>query len=551
MSQILHIFLKDARRFWGEIFLSVAITAIFAWFYPNTWLGPDQVHHAMGNHAAVNYELQAFGELLIVLVPITWWLLIARVVHAETLVGDRQFWLTRPYEWPKLLAAKFLFLLAFLDLPIFIAQCALLAEAGFNPFSFIPGLLYNLMLLSVVIVLPIFALSTVTSNFARMTLTILGVFLGVVFLGFVVTHLTRSHHTAVPNDSLASALSAFFSGLAFVVCAVVILLQYAQRRVWLARTMLYGIPALLLLASPLTSGIETHHPRIDQNYPVNANTPFQLDYHPLMPGQFPAFETYPDTGEVVVRVPLEATGVASGTVLVPDAVKLEVEAPDGTHWTSEWEGTAMPKFFADTRDGDAEIPMPHAIYQQLKTMPLTLHLSVAMTVAKTASVTQIDLPDDDFSVPGFGVCTPDSMFLLHRSTNLTCRSALREPPLTYIGVVWSDNRCDAQPPTPEPGVQGAAWIGSLDRAPADLNISSVHQVVFFLTNNFRDQHSEYQRYLCPGSPVTFTQYQRTGRNQTCITIHDFKLPGIPDGNGALHFFRTPETTTTTVTPAQK
>lgn len=30
MSQILHIFYKDARRFWGEIFLSVAITAAFA-----------------------------------------------------------------------------------------------------------------------------------------------------------------------------------------------------------------------------------------------------------------------------------------------------------------------------------------------------------------------------------------------------------------------------------------------------------------------------------------------------------------------------------------
>jgi len=28
------------------------------------------------------------------------------VVHAESLVGDRQFWITRPYEWKKLLTAK-------------------------------------------------------------------------------------------------------------------------------------------------------------------------------------------------------------------------------------------------------------------------------------------------------------------------------------------------------------------------------------------------------------------------------------------------------------
>ena len=96
----------------------------------------------------VMLEAGFLAGLLTVLIPVSWWLLIARVIHAETLVGDRQFWLTRPYEWKKLLGAKALFLAVFLYLPLLIAQCLLLFRAGFHPLSFIPGLLFNLLLIT-------------------------------------------------------------------------------------------------------------------------------------------------------------------------------------------------------------------------------------------------------------------------------------------------------------------------------------------------------------------------------------------------------------------
>jgi hypothetical protein len=37
MSQILHIFKKDARHFWPEVLASLVITAIFVKTYPDTW----------------------------------------------------------------------------------------------------------------------------------------------------------------------------------------------------------------------------------------------------------------------------------------------------------------------------------------------------------------------------------------------------------------------------------------------------------------------------------------------------------------------------------
>ena len=63
---------------------------------------------------------------------IGWFLLIVRVVHEEVLASDRQFWVTRPYEWKKLLAAKVLFLVVFVNLPLFIVQMVLLSKAGFQ-----------------------------------------------------------------------------------------------------------------------------------------------------------------------------------------------------------------------------------------------------------------------------------------------------------------------------------------------------------------------------------------------------------------------------------
>jgi hypothetical protein len=73
--------------------------------------------------------------------------LAVRVVQGESLVGDRQFWVTRPYEWKKLLLSKFLFLLVFLNLPLLILDVVLLAIAKFSPLHYAVGLLWMQLLI--------------------------------------------------------------------------------------------------------------------------------------------------------------------------------------------------------------------------------------------------------------------------------------------------------------------------------------------------------------------------------------------------------------------
>ena len=229
MNQVLHIFLKDARRFWPESLISLALVAAFAIIYPHQWRDIDSMHHAVRFNFAVGGIMGILAQVLVVLVPISWWLLISRVIHAEKLVGDRQFWVTRPYEWKKLLGAKAFFLVVFLYLPILIAQILLLLEAGFHPLAYIPGLLYNLLLITGVLVLPLAALSTLTPTFAKMTLAILGVVLliaGIAALG-----------SLLPSDTTGSVGSSLGDWLSFAVllslCGAVVVEQYAVRRTFL------------------------------------------------------------------------------------------------------------------------------------------------------------------------------------------------------------------------------------------------------------------------------------------------------------------------------
>ena len=41
------------------------------------------------------------------------------------------------------------------------------------------------------------------------------------------------------------------------------------------------------------------------------------------------------------------------------------------------------------------------------------------------------------------------------------------------------------------------------------------------------------RHLCPGTPVTFTQYNFVGRTQYDFTIPDFRLPTYPPNTGSI------------------
>jgi hypothetical protein len=514
MKQALHIFAKDSRQFWPEILICLALVAAFVWIYPSSWLSGNRLSAVAGGDFVQALFEQYLGGMLKLLIPVSWWLFIARVIHAESLVGDRQFWLTRPYEWKKLLGAKALFLLAFLYLPLLTAQCLLLFRAGFRPQSFVLGLLFNLLLITGILVLPLMAIASVTATFARVTVTLLAGLAG--FIGFIAISLLFSNSVSIPSSDRVAI------PLAFCFCATVVALQYAARKVWVSRLLLIALPIVIILsglATPESTAIPHAYPRPS----AAQEAPVQLTL--LRDTPHPATTDLIRANQVQVSIPLQVSGVADGYALIADAMQFTVDAANGSHWTSPWQAAYNLHYLPGTSESGVNFLMSRAFFDQVRSMPVTLHFTLALTQVQAGDVRRIPLSTQDFSVPDFGICSPDPRFMDSQFLGIACRFALRQPRLTYISVRWPDSPCTAPQPDPNTGVEGDAWIGTLDNSPAEFGISSVWSAPINLSNQTKGEGNKAEpRHLCPGTPVTFTQYNFVRRLQYNFAISDFRFP---------------------------
>jgi uncharacterized membrane protein len=512
MKQILHIFTKDARRFWPEILISLAITAAYICIGPHLWISATDDRSRL---------LTNLAGLLVVLLPVSWWILISRVIHAEKLVGDTQFWITRPYTWKKLLTAKMLFIATFVVLPFFAAQIILLAEGGFPPQLLLPGLLYNLLLVSVLFMLPLIALSTITSSFARLTLTILGIFLCFIALVALLAFASQNHQVGTMNQPLTRGIC---FALVVLALAAAIVVQYALRKVWLARTVLLTLTLLLCLVS----FIAPDKYLVNRNYPLmaaNQAAPVQLTYHPDFHSIGTAFYQASSRMMIQVNAPLTESNTAEGVALIPDGIRAEITASDGSHWKSEWQSTSSGPILPGGVSPLVKFSIPLAELRKFQSKQLHLHLSLAYSQAQAEPARTFTFSKGSFTVPDFGICSPQMGWsATGDATGINCISPLRKPPLTYIATRWTDSSCSANAAAPGLSVTGAAWTGELDRAPAGFNLSPVAKPDIGLSNADNGSENRKPRFLCPGTPVTFTTFKLVRRTQTTFDIQDFHLP---------------------------
>jgi hypothetical protein len=490
MNQVLNIFRKDTRRFWPEILLSVVITFAFAAALPNQW----KAFHDPSDRQRMMQITNALGLLTV----IGWWLLIARVVHAETLVGDRQFWITRPYEWQKLLAAKVLFAVAWIGVSYLLAEFLILAEAGYSPLAYAPGLLLNLLLMSAVFLLPLFSVATVTANFARLTLTLLAclaIFIGYMFL----INGNRGSYTAANPYTNWLLYPLLFCG-----CALAIVLQYATRRVWVSRALLIVLPFLLAL----TAAANRRQSLVDRAYPqpgAASAAPFSVEVAPK-PGRPIQARSY--EGADYIDLPLRYSGVAEGYAVDTADFKFTLTAADGSQWTSPWQQTQ--NYIRSSGTGGLSLQLSPALYDRFKSGPVTLHITYALNRYQADAVTTIPFPTGDVAVRGLGICKVESGYI----GVLLCRSALRDPRLTYFTTMWTNAPCSdlaASSATPEVG----SWY---EPGNSDFSLISVW---IFRAYFYRDGGGGH---VCPGSPLTVTQYHLVDRTQTGFTLTNFVLP---------------------------
>jgi hypothetical protein len=382
MSQIRHIFRKDVRHHWPEILLSLALLIFFTVEQPRAW-----THQTLDSRfltALINY--------LPALMVLSWGFLIIRLVQGESLVGDRLFWITRPYEWHKLLVAKLLFIALFIHLPLFVCQLILLKLASFPVLSSVPGLLFVHLLFAMAIVLPAFTLGTITSGIGQASLALLAICLLLIGVAALAT-------TVIPESDLSSETDALDGFLYVGVCLTAILVQYIYRQALLARlvvTACISLVILILVLTPYAKLINRDFPLATQTHPL----PFHLTLdRSLSFSHLEGRRTNSFGDEVYLEIPFKIDDLGEKTVIQIRAIKLELEFPDGKRWTSHWRRLYESVSYGRTRAWPS-INMKKTVFERFKDAPAKAHVSFGYNVFELGSSTQIFVADDRLSIPG-------------------------------------------------------------------------------------------------------------------------------------------------------
>jgi hypothetical protein len=209
MTQILHIFRKDLRHHWPYALLAILVSIFLYLWFPLS-LFPEN-----------SDKSSRLLQLLNLLQPVAWLLVVARLVQDEAIPGATQFWISRPYDWRCLLAAKSLFLILVLHTPLLLIHLGALARNGFSPWPHLGNLLMQQLAFFGTFVLIGWALAALTTNIAHFLLLFL---VGAVTVGSTIELLPFRFPEGMEwmLDFLRLALSSAFM-------ALLLLWQYSRR----------------------------------------------------------------------------------------------------------------------------------------------------------------------------------------------------------------------------------------------------------------------------------------------------------------------------------
>ncbi len=445
MKQALHIFKKDVSYLRYDIGVTLLAAAAFTF---------AEIRH-----------VPALGLLL----PVTWWFLVARVIHAEALPGHRQFWLTRPYEWKSLLAAKVLFILVFVNLPLLTADAVIVQAVGFSIAHELTGLLWTQVLLLMAFVLPAAAFAAITSGLAellRVTLLLVVAIVWQMIAGWRI-------HWSPPWWELEWVRTYCLVAELAAAALIILLWQYARRNTLATRTVAAATLVALLASSwllpwSMAFALETHlsgqHSAALKNQaaaltlaaPISIG--IDLDSERKWLGHIYAAE--PD--QMVAELPLRITGIPVDTELKPNGLAVTLRAADGETWTVNQPPPESFDFEAGITSLRAS--MGKAFYAKVKDQPVRFRGTLFFTLYGNKRSASIPIDGRSVPVNGIGMCSGRAHLLL-------CDSLFRPPSGLVTIRVWSDSprgglRATKESPFPRT---------SYSPFPADFNVDPLYE----------------------------------------------------------------------------
>jgi hypothetical protein len=454
--------------------------------------------------------------LVNVLLPLSWIFLIVRVVQGESLVGDRQFWVTRPYDWKQLLAAKALFALAFINFPLLCMHVFLLAHAGFHPSRYIAGLLWLQVMWILMVFLWITALATVTKSIAQLLLALLLIVLDVIG--------TTALSSAIHKSELSGSLNLWWGLVVIIAAVAIIFLQYSRRRTVLSRWIIVGVCAVLTMISVASSRPTPDRATIVRQYPPStSDLPVELglmrtDTHE---GQLSPIHN----NEVSIELPLSVAGIPENSFLRLDGMIVTLTAANGFRWDSEWKANSQ-WFFSDQTTAQLSFQIRQSMFDQLSSGPVTAGFFLAFTLYQDKSRREFIVPSGEFRRPDIGVCTTENQY----SRGIHCMAPLRRPAFLLVTSKTAASTCLSETSSPSAVVRTFVQSGL---GPAEIGISPVRPFDIAFSDWDWFARRPVSPGICPGTSLTLSNPKETGRRGIELQIRDLHLDDFRERSPAV------------------
>ena len=413
MNQILRIFRKDARRHWPEIMVSLALLALFTRHELHPW----QNSNAFSSFSPFFFILA--GRYITPCVILFWAFLIVRVVQGESLVGDRQWWVTKPYEWWNLLAAKLLFIFVFISVPLFQVHLLLLHQFGFPILPNLSTLLVTHLGLYVVMFMPTLLLASLTKNLGQLLLTVGCILLVAVGIAWLATKFPSSD-----GENLSPIAENFQEFLIWGSLVAIPIWQFARRRRWVSVGALLGMMAVNSLIGVVVPNART----VEKDYPPVEAQPSPARIAIRQPAEEtgrrnanPLFDAVP---ELNLHVPITVSGVAPGTMVMVDVMKITTDSPQDSRWSYRWKYQHV-ELWPEDQLKSLSYEVARKEYEKVKTKPLNLYIELALSEYQEDDGRILLVPSGRFGDEMLGICRIDPL----QSSSIQCIKPFHAPGL--------------------------------------------------------------------------------------------------------------------------
>jgi hypothetical protein len=374
MKQALHIFKKDVRYLRWELCTLLLFMGLFIY---------TQIHSMV-----INREVP-----MTLLLSCLWAFLCARLIQAETIPGDRQFWVTRPYQWRSLLGAKLLFVVVFISTPLLIADAVILGIEGFSLVRHIAGLMWSVLLTTTGTLLIYCAFATLMRGLLQWMLGAI-VVVGVESLK-AVGNATRWGGLEWIRDQGDIAIL-------FMAALLVLLAQYKRRRMAVA-VIVMAIGALVswfcvpYLPFTMGLGLESRFSKARAD-----SSSIQIAARKPAERAIPRPDQYrsPRQDVVALAIPVDVAGLGEGQDVISDEVRIAIGDERGEIWSREGQDYLQhePNGYRVTT------LVGRAVFERSKGRTVHLNLRFYLTLLGNPVSIVIRPGDAAAAVPGVGRC---------------------------------------------------------------------------------------------------------------------------------------------------